>query len=271
MAKFKYCVDGSELVIKDLKAVPATYYEGQILVAPADDGGGVRSAGVGIATAIIGVCNQDGTLPAQSGYSEAGSTMGGGSGAILAGTQAAGTLDNLKVIVSPGAVYAVEYDQTAITLGTVTDTTIPFTCASGEGFDGIAGGGWVWSYNTGELDYIVSSSTTTTTCTLTTVTGTDTASTTGIILKPANGYASVIELTSDALKIDAAQVDVGVAGTNGITGVVLENRIESLNYGSEILDCKVQNQQPRYMVSNAGEKDKARAFAYVRFNHALSA
>ena len=273
MAKFKYCIDGQgEPVIKDLKAVNASYYDGQILCAPADDAGGVRTAAAGVATTIIGVCNQDGTLPAASGYSEAGSVMGGGGPAVLAGTQAAGTLDNLKVIVNPGAVYAVEYDQSArITWGTVTDTTIPFTCASGEGFDGIAGGGWAWSYDTGKLDYIVSSSTTTTTCTLTTVTGTTTTSDYGIILKPANGYASVIELTSDAMKIDADQVDVGVAGTNGITGVVLENRLESLAYGSEILDCKVHNQQTRYMTANTSYKDKARAFAYVRFNHILSA
>jgi len=271
MAKFKYCVDGSELVIKDLKAVPASYYDGQILIAPADDAGGVSTAGVGTALTIIGVCNQDGTLPAASGYSEAGSTMGGGGPAVLAGTQAAGALENLKVIINPGAVYAVEYDQTAITWGTVTDTTVPFTCASGEGYDGIAGGGWVWSYNTGELDYVASSATASTTCTFTTVTGTDTASTTGIILKPANGYTCVIELTAGAQTIDAAQVDVGVAGTNGISGVVLENRIESMTYGSEILDCKVHNQQKRYMLTNTSYKDRAKAFAYVRFNHALSA
>ncbi len=271
MAKFKYCVDGSEPVIKDLKAVNDSYYDGEVLVEAAAEGGGVRSAAAGIVDRIIGVCNQDGSLPAQSGYSAAGTTMGGGGPVTLTGTQAAGTVQNLKVIINPGAVYALEYDNSArITWGTVTDTTIPWTCASGEGFANI-GGGWAWSYNTGELDYFVSSSTTTTTCTAVTVTGTDTTSTTGILIQPGStGQQVILELTSDALKIDADQVDVGVAGTNGITGVILENRIESLAYGSEILDPRVHNQQKRYMSSNTSYKDKAKIFAYVRFKHALS-
>jgi hypothetical protein len=250
MAKFKYCVDGSEPVIKDLKAVNDTYADGEILVAGAAEGGGVRSAAAGIVNAIIGVSNE---------------------GATLTGTQAAGTVENLKVIVNPGAVYAVEYDNSGqITWGTVTDTTIPFTCASGEGFQNL-GAGWAWSYDTGELDYVVSSSTTTTTCTLVTVTGTDTSSGSGILLQPAGtGQTAILELNANALTIDADQVDVGSAGTNGITAVILENRIESMTYGSEILDPVVHNQQKRYMSSNTSYKDKAKIFAYARFNHALS-
>ncbi len=250
MAKFKYTLSGCEPLIKDLKAVNDTYADGEVLVAGAAEGGGVRSAGAGIVDAIIGVSNESATLT---------------------GTQAAGTIENLKVIVNPDAVYALEYDTSArITWGTVTDTTIPFTCASGEGHPNI-GGGWAWSYDTGELDYIVSSSTTTTTCTLVTVTGTDTSSDYGILLYPAgSGLSYVAELNADALTIDADQVDVGVAGTNGITGIVLENRLESMTYGSEILDPVVHNQQKRYMASNTSYKDRAKAFAYVRFKHALS-
>jgi hypothetical protein len=250
MAKFKYCVDGSEPVIKDLKAVPATYTDGQVLVAGDAEAGGCKSAGAGVVDAILGVCNE---------------------GVILSGTQAAGTIENLKVIINPGAVYALEYDTSArITWGTVTDTTIPFTCTSGEGFANL-GGGWAWSYDTGELDYVVSSAVNSTTCTLTTVTGTDTSSDYGVLLQPAGtGQTAILELDSGATKIDADQVDVGAAGTNGITAVVLENRLESLAYGSEILDPVTHNQQKRYMASNTSYKDKAKAFAYARFKHALS-
>ena len=32
-AKFKYCLGGGELVIKDMKAEPSTYYEGELVQA----------------------------------------------------------------------------------------------------------------------------------------------------------------------------------------------------------------------------------------------
>ena len=69
--------------------------------------------------------------------SGAGYTMGGNSGAVLAGTQAPGTLDTLKVIINPGAIYAIPYDMSSpITWDTPTDTTIPFACTTGEGAAG---------------------------------------------------------------------------------------------------------------------------------------
>lgn len=272
MAKFKYCVDGSEPLIKDLKAVAGSYYDGQVLVGAAVDGGGVRSAGAGIATTIIGVCNQDGSLPAVSGYGGGAGVLGGGGPAALTGTQALGTLENLKVLVSPGAVYALEYDQASpITYAANVDTQIDVpdgVAATGRpGF----GGGWLWSLNTGALDYIVSSVLNGGNTEATVVTGNNTASTSGIYLYPASGGQSVvIELDSGATKIAAGGADVGVAGTNGIAGVIMENRLESLTYGSEILDCAVHNRQARFMTANASFRDKAKAFGYVRFNHALS-
>ena len=271
-AKFKYCLDGSEPVIKDLKAVNDSYYDGEVLKAGAAEAGGLASIGIGTAASIIGVCNQDGTLPAASGYSEAGSTMGGGCPAVLAGTQAAGTIENLKVIVNPGAVYSIEYDQDTLqTYDSVADTVIDIA-------DGVAttghpncGGGWVWSYNTGELDYCVSSALNAGNTEYTVVTGTDTTSTSGIVLYPSrSGISYPVELNAGALKIAAGEADVGIAGTNAVTGIVLENRIESLTYGSEILDPVVHNQQKRYMASNTSYKDKAKVFAYVRFNHVLA-
>jgi len=261
-AKFKYCT-GGELVIKDLKAVPDTYQEGEVIVGAAAEGGGVRSAAAGIAASIIGVCNQGETLPISNALN-----VHSNDGATLTGTQAAGTLQSLKVIINPDAVFAIEYSQTApLAIGAVGDTSIAFLSA-GAGFAN-AGGGWFWSYNTGELDYVVSSSVGGGSTTLVTVTGTDTTSTSGILLQPA--YQLIpLELTADALNIAANADDVGVAGTNAVNGVILENRIESALYGSEILDCRVHNQKKRYMNSNAAQKDKTKAFAYVKFAHLLS-
>jgi len=208
MAKFKYCIDGSELVIKDLPT--------------------------------------------------------------LAGTQAAGTLDTLKVIVNPGAIYAIQYDtDSPITWGTVTDTTIPYTCTSGVGVAGF-GGGWAYSTDTGEFDYVVSSAVVTTTCTLTTVTGTNTASNTGVLISQAGtGLSQVVPLTADALRIEAGEIDIDglTAGTDSLALTILENRVESVFQGSEIMRPKktagsggLENQAVRTL----GTKDFTKIFAYAK-------
>jgi len=262
-AKYKYDAGGAELVIKDLKAVPGTYQEGQVLVGAAAEGGGVRSAAAGIAASIIGVCNQGETLPISNALN-----VHSNNGATLSGTQALGTLENLKVIINAEAVYAIEYSQaTPLAWGAVGDTAIAFLSA-GAGFASL-GGGWLWSYNTGELDYVVSSSVGAGSTTAVTVTGTGVTSTSGIVLQPC--YQLIpLELTADALNIAANADDVGVAGSNAVNGVIIENRIESALYGSEILDCRVHNQKVRFMNTNAAQKDKTKAFAYVKFAHLLS-
>ena len=266
-AKFKYCIDGSELVIKDLPAAPDTYQDGEILKAAAAEEGAIASMGVGTG-AFVGVSNQGETLPAASGLSGAGYTVGN-DGATLTGTQAAGTLDTLKVIINPGAIYAIPYDMSSpITWATPTATTIPFTCTSGEGAASF-GGGWAYSTDTGELDYVVSSAVATTTCTLTTVTGTNTASTEGILLSQAGtGLAQVVALTADALSIEGGTIDIDTltAGTDSISVVILENRLESYTYGSEILRPKqpisgLQNQSVRVPLA---KPDLAKPFAYCK-------
>jgi hypothetical protein len=248
-AKLKYTLSGCAPLIKDLKAVNDTYAYGEVIVAGAAEGGGVRSAAAGIVDAIIGVSNEAVTL---------------------AGTQAAGTVGNLKVIVNPDAVYAVEYDLSGrITYVSANDTSIVFASA-GAGWAN-AGAGWLWSYNTGALDYVVSSSVGGGNTTAVTVTGTSTSSTTGVLLQPSRtGQEAVLTLNSDGLTINSDITDTGVAGTNGITGVILETRIESATHGSEILDPVVHNQKTRHMNVNTSYKDKTRAFAYVRFKHALA-
>ena len=273
-AKYKYSIEGSqEPVIKDLPAVNDTYQDGEVLKAGIAEEGGISSMGVGTGS-FIGVSNQGETLPAPSTRSGAGITVGN-DGATLTGTQAAGTLDVLKVIINPSAVYAVEYSQlTEQTYVANVDTQIDIA-------DGVAttghpgfGGGWLWS-DLGELDYVVSSALNAGNTEYTVVTGNNTASATGIILYPAgSGLTYPIELTTDALNIAAGEADIGVAGTNGVTGIVLENRLESKTYGSEILRPKqpisgLQNQSVRTRGSSS--TDQARAFAYVRFNSVLSA
>jgi hypothetical protein len=269
-AKFKYCLDG-ELVIKDLKATDTAttghaYREGEVMVAAVPDTAGVRSAGLGIADSIIGVCNQDETLPVNNAYSGPGITVAN-NGATLVGTHALGTIENLKVIVNPGAVYAIEYSQASPLTSAATDTTITYASA-GAGFPD-AGGGWFWSYDTGELDYVLSAAVGAGDTVLTTLTGTDTVGVLGINLLPVN-LSQYIELTADALDIAANADDVAATG-RGVLGVILENRLESATQGSEILDVLEHNQQIRWMNTNAAYKDKTKAFAYVRFNHILTA
>ena len=263
-AKFKYCVDG-DLVIKDLPAQPDTYRDGEILKAAVAEEGAIASMGIGTGS-FVGVCNQDETLPAASGYSQAG-VAGGNNGATLAGTQAAGTLDTLKVIINPGAIYALEYDSAnTLSWSAVTDTTVDFV---DSGTTNNFGGGWAWSTDTGAFDYVVSSNTAVGTTTLTTVTGTDTASAAGILIVQAGtGLAQSVALTTDALYIsgDDQDRDALTPGTNSISIVVLENRVESLTHGSEILRPK-QPQNPGGL-ENQGKRDltndKAKVFAYAR-------
>jgi hypothetical protein len=275
-AQYKYSIEAVvEPVIKDLPATPDTYFEGEVLQAGIAEEGGVSSMGIGTGE-FIGVSNQGETLPAPSGLSSAGNVIGN-DGATLTGTQAAGTIETLKVIVNPSAVYAMEYSQaTEQTAVSYADTLAVFPDgAAGTGHPGF-GGGWLWS-EIGELDYVVSSTLNTGNTDYVLVTGTNTASTTAIILYPSgSGITYPVELTTDALFIDAAQADIGVAGTNGVTGVVLENRLASKTHGNEILRPKktpgsggVQNQDVR--TRGAGSTDLTKAFAYVRFNSVLSA
>jgi hypothetical protein len=273
-AKFKYCTTASDLVIKDLKAVPDTYQDGEVLGPAVADAGGLTSAGSVLATggAIIGVSNQGADLPAPATLQTPGNPVGN-SGVTLTGTQAAGTIENLKVIINPDVVYGVPYDDSArLTWSNVDDVSVDFA-TGGTGF-GDLGGGWAWSYLTGELDYIVSSTAGATELCVT-VTGTDTTSATGIILLP-TGYNRAIDLTADGLTIDAdfsvGSIDPQTPGTDAgaLNGVILENRIESQTHGSEILDPVVHNQGRRYMRSNTAQRDLAIAVAYVKFNHVLN-
>jgi hypothetical protein len=90
-------------------------------------------------------------------------------------------------------------------------------------------------------------------------------------------------MTTDALDINTGVLgeDIGVAGTNAITGVVLSNHIESKTHGSEILRPNAPGgigNQPANNIGNQGVRtrgtgsgDGARAFGYVRFNSVLSA
>jgi hypothetical protein len=276
-AKFKYCTTSTDLVIKDLKAVPATYQDGEILGAAVANAGGLTSAGAVLATgpagAIIGVSNQGADLPAPATLQTPGNPVSN-SGAVLTGTQAAGTIENLKVIINSDAVYAVQYDDSArLTWSNVDDVSVDFA-TGGSGF-GDLGGGWAWSYLTGELDYIVSSTAANPELCVT-VTGTDTTSATGIILLP-TGYNRLIDITADGLQIDAdfsvGGIDPQTPGTDAgsLNGTIMENRIESQTHGSEILDPVIHNQLKRYMNSNLDQRDLAKAFAYVRFDHVLSA
>lgn len=270
-AKYKFDLTGAEPIIRDTFAQPGTYQDGELVIAAIAEEGGIQGAGgeiIGNANgAFYGVSNQGETLPAASGYSGAGFTIGN-DGATLTGTQAGGDLETLKVIVNPYAVYSVEYDQSAeITWSAVTDTTIAFAGTAG-GWPGL-GGGYAWSGDTGELDYIVSSADAAGTTTLTTVTGTNTASTSGILLQPAgSGISSNFNLTADGLMIDADSLDELVPGTDAgaIAGINMANVIESTTREPLWLKSRSHNQTTAYNIANTtNNQDNARAFAYVCF------
>jgi len=275
-AKYKYNIDspGAEPVIKDLPAVNDTYVDGEVLQAGIAEEGGVSSMGVGTGS-FIGVCNQGETLPISNQISQ-------NNGATLTGTQAAGTIETLKVIINPGAVYAIQYDDSAEqTAVSYADTLATFPDgAAATGHPGF-GGGWLWS-DLGELDYVVSSALNAGNTEYTLVTGTNTSSATAIIIYPSgSGITYPIELNAAATMIAAGEEDIGVAGTNAVTGIVLENRIESATHGSEILRPRSVGgigSQPLNNIGNQGVRtrgtgstDLAKAFAYVRFNSVLSA
>lgn len=263
-AKYKFDLTGAEPIIRDMFAQPATYQDGELLIAAIAEEGGVQGAGgeiIGNANgAFVGVSNQGETLPKNTGSSN--------DGATLTGTQAAGTLETLKVIVNPYAVYSVEYDQSAeIAWSGVTDTTITFGGTAG-GWPNI-GGGWAWSGDTGSLDYIVSSADAAGTTTLTTVTGTNTGSSSGILLLPAgSGISSNFNITADGLKIDADSLNELTPGTDAgsIAGINLANVIESTTREPQWLKPAVHNQTTAYNIANSSNnRDNARAFAYICF------
>jgi hypothetical protein len=224
--------------------------------------------GVGQNARFVGVSNQGETLPAQSGLSSAGVTLGN-DGATLTGTHALATLDTLKVIVNPGAVYAIEYSQAApITWTASTDTTLVFTCTSGEGHDD-AHASWAYSTDTGQFDYIISSATSGTDCTLTFLTGGDTTATTGIIIQQGGTGSNVAAaLTADGLDIAAGELDVDtlVNGTDSVLLTILENRVESVYQGSEILRPKKtpgSGGLEDKNVRSSGAPDQTKIFAYA--------
>jgi hypothetical protein len=277
-AAFKYDLTESEIVVRDMLANPATYTYGQVLTSGTTDGtygGSVYTMGAGVGS-YAGVSNEGGVANA---------------GKVLAGTFAAGTLETLKVIVNPFAVYSIEYDLASVlTWLAVTDTTITLTCGSGTGNQDF-GGGWAWSYNTGELDFIVSSSGGSTTSTFVTVTGTDTTSTTGILIYPQGQM--YVRLTSAATRI-AAHTDIGILKTSAVGAVIMGNSIVSNTYGEEKLlpaNNSTANQIGGYYITNpsttpgnrmnqakrfmrtqttAGKTmDKAKAYASVLFTDSI--
>lgn len=226
---FVYDLSQAEIVVRDLLAVNGTYTYGQALKFGVTDGtdlGCVTTAGAG--TGLLAAVSNEGGV--------------NNAGKVMAGTVAAGTIGTVKCIVNPNAVYRIENDLSApITWTNVTDTSIVFN-AAGAGWPNM-GGGWAWSYNTGRLDFVVSSATGGgPATTLTTVTGTDTTSTTGVLIQGQG--KQVITLDSTATKIAAGNTDIGTAGTNGFDAIVMGSVIMSQTYAQEEL-IPAYNQYPK--------------------------
>ena len=224
---FVYDLTEAEIVVRDMPVTNATYTYGQALKYGVTDGtdlGCLVTAGAG--TGLLAAVSNEGGV--------------NNAGKVYAGTVAAGTFGTLKCIVNPGAVYRTENMQTTpMTWGSAGDTSIvgPASSAGRVNF----GGGWAWSYNTGELDFIVSSATANPT-TYTTVTGTSTSSTTGILI-PGPGK-QVITLNAGATGIASNLPDVGTAGTNGFDCINMGNIVMSQTYAQEEL-LPAWNQYPK--------------------------
>lgn len=226
---FVYDLSQAEIVVRDLLAAPATYTYGQALKFGVTDGtdlGCVTSAGAGTGL-LAAVSNEGGVANA---------------GKVYSGTVAAGTIGTLKCIVNPNAVYRIENDlDSPITWASAGDTSLTFNSA-GAGWANF-GGGWAWSYNTGELDFVVSSSVAGgPVTTLVTVTGTSAASTTGILIQGQG--KQVVTLNAGGTKIAAGNTDIGTAGTNGFDAIVMGSVIMSQTYAQEEL-IPAYNQYPK--------------------------
>jgi hypothetical protein len=234
-----YCYDGSELIVKDQLAVGAFNY-GEIVQYGNTDGtnlGTVIPAAATMSAAgqgIAGVANEDLTTT---------------------GTVGAGTVETCKVIVNPNQIYRIEVDNSAqITWTAATDTTIAFASAGSGWVNG--GGGWAWSYNTGELDWIVSSAVAAGTTTLTTVTGTNTSSTSGIVVQGI-GPKTIGMNTAPATTVDGDNTNITdlTDGAGGAIDVlVVNNYITSSTYGVEMLRPAVR---PRSWTGSQGGNDGA--------------
>ena len=84
------------------------------------------------------------------------------------------------------------------------------------------------------------------------------------MLPSQNGALQPIPINADGLTIDQV-ADLPVAATNAVNGVVLENRLESFTYGSEILNPQVHNNQVRFPNTLTSEQDRTKAVAYINF------
>jgi hypothetical protein len=237
-----YAYDGSELVVKDQLGVGAFNY-GEIVQFGATDGTDLGTV-----------------IPGSATMSAAGSGIAGVANETLTttGTVAAGTVESVKVIVNPNQIYRIENDNSAqITWTGAADTQITFA-DTGTGWAN-AGGGWAWSYNTGELDWIVSSASAANVTTLTTVTGTGTTSSTGILAQ-AIGPKTIIMNVAPATTIDADAIDAVADGASGGIDVLIVNSyIATTTYGMELLKPATMNQAIRLATS----PDNGRLFTDV--------
>lgn len=247
-AEWKYDLTGAEIILKDVLATNDTYAYGEVM---SDS-----------ATEALPISGADGDGPFLGVSNEA---------VTISGTIAAGTSTRMKVIINPFAVYRCEYylgtagsTSNLITYGTVTDTTIPFT-DSGSGLPSF-GTGWMWSYGTGKLDWVVSSAHATAT-TMTTVTGTDTTSDYGVIIYPAP-QDGIIGFETNGLYINGDVLARGTEGSSGHEVHNLMNWIHTSTYGWEMLVPAVMNQKTRYMAietASGKTRDKGRVYSDLCF------
>lgn len=236
-----YDLTGAELIVKDMLTVADTYLYGELMSAGTVDGtslGTVISAAPAVGDTLIGVCNE---------------------GVTTTGTVAAGTAERIKVIVNPFCVYRIEYDQTGATAAINVDTTISIPDGAGAAGHPNAGGGWLWNYTAGELNWIVSSVLNAGNTDYTVVTGNDTDLDDFILIYPAGGAQYPVRMEAANTQIDY-NGDVAVDGTSGYSAVVYNSWVTTSTFGPEMLVPATMDKGVRTVAV-----DNARLFSDVCF------
>ena len=212
--RWTYDLTGAEQIIKKMKVVAGTYYNGAGVACGATDGTdiGLIQPATGVYANFVGMSVQN---------------------LVATGTLALETTEDLQVVTNPYAVYRIEYDvaSTGITVTAFTTKTGTNACGSGKGHPNL-GGGYLYRIvdpGAGELNMIDSSSVASTEQTWVledTPTVDPTTASRIHFIYPVGPY--MIDVGDSGRKIDSNDLDSGggTSGTDGLPVTILENYIQ---------------------------------------------
>jgi len=214
--RFHYDLAGVAPIIRKMKAVAGTYYDGAGVACGVTDGTdiGLIKPAAGVFTKFVGMSSES---------------------KVTTGTLALKTVEDIQTIINPYAVYLVEYavsDTGIAVAGWDAGTKVlTFACTSGKGHPDL-GSGFVYRSTdpgAGELNMIDSSSVSTTTCSVvleSAPTTTPTTSSKFHLIYPVGRYN--IDLCDSGRKIKSNDLDSGgeTALTEALPVSILANYIQ---------------------------------------------